>query len=52
MQGVELESEAPTFRIIVVLLEDVDTADVLPEIDWLLDGLDVEKAQQGGLAGS
>lgn len=52
MEGIELEGESPAFGIVVILFKDVDSTDVLPEVDWFLDGLDVEKAQKGGLTSS
>lgn len=41
VKGVELECEPPSFGISVVFFEDVDTANIFPEVDWFLDGLDV-----------
>lgn len=52
MESIELEGEAPSFRVVVVFLEDVDAADVLPKVDWFLDRLDVEEGEKSGLAGS
>lgn len=52
MEGIELECESPSFGIGVVLFEDIDPADVFPEVDRLLDGLDVQEAEESRLAGS
>lgn len=40
---VELEGEGPTFRLLIVILEDVDSLDVLPLIHGLLDRGDVQQ---------
>ena len=50
MQSVELECESPSFGISVIFFEYIDTSDVFPEINWFLDGLDVQKAEKGRLA--
>ena len=52
MQGIELECESPSFGIGIVLFEDVDTTDVFPEVDWLLDSLDIQEAEESRLASS
>lgn len=52
MEGIELEGESPSFGIGVVFLEDVDTSDVFPEINWLFDGLDIEEAEESGFTGT
>jgi hypothetical protein len=52
MESVELECKAPSFGIGVVFLEDVDTSDIFPEVDWFLNSLDVQKAEECRLAGS
>ena len=52
MEGIELECESPSFGIGVVLFEDIDPADVFPEVDRLLDSLDVQEAEESRLAGS
>jgi hypothetical protein len=46
MEGIELEGESPSFGIGVVFFEDVDASDVLPEIDWFFDGLDIEETEE------
>lgn len=43
VDGVELEGEGPALGFLIVVLEDVDSLDVLPLIHGLLDGGDVEQ---------
>ena len=52
MKGIELEGESPSFGIGVVFLEDVDTSDVFPEIDWFFDCFDIEEAEESGFTGT
>lgn len=49
---VELEGEGPTFRLLIVVLEDVDSLDVLPLVHGLLDRGDVQQREESGLAGA
>jgi hypothetical protein len=50
VNSIELESKRPTFRILIVILEDVHASDVLPLIDGFLDRGDVEQGEEGGFA--
>lgn len=47
MKGIELECESPSFWVSIVLLQDVDTTDILPQVDWLFDSFYVQKAEEG-----
>lgn len=50
VDGVELEGEGPPLGVLIVILEDVHSAEVLPLVDGLLDGGNVEEGEEGGLA--
>lgn len=50
VNGVELEGEGPPLGVLIVILEHIDAAQVLPLVDGLLDGGDVEEGEEGGLA--
>jgi hypothetical protein len=52
MKGIELECESPSFGIGIIFFKNVDPANIFPEIDWFLDGLDIEEAEKSGLASS
>jgi hypothetical protein len=51
MYGIELESESPSLGILIVVFEHIDAANVLPLVDGLLYGGNIEEGEQGGLAG-
>lgn len=42
VQGVQLESESPTMRVLVEPLQDVVAACVFPLVDWLLDHFGIQ----------
>ena len=52
MEGIKLESESPSFGIGIILFEDVDASNILPEVDWFFDSIDVEEAEKSWFASS
>lgn len=48
--GVELEGEGPPLGVLIVILEDIDAAEVLPLVNGLLDEGDVEEREERGFA--
>jgi hypothetical protein len=52
MESIELECKAPSFGVGVVFFEDVDAPDIFPEVNWFLDSLDVQEAEEGRFTGS
>ena len=50
VEGVELEGKRPSFGVVVVALEDALTPHVLPLVDRLLDGRDLEEGEESAFA--
>jgi hypothetical protein len=49
MDSIELEGKCPSLWILIIVLKDIDPSYVLPLIDWLFNGGDVQKGKKSGL---
>lgn len=43
VQSIQLKCKPPSFGIIIVLFQYVDSTDIFPQINWFLDSLDVQE---------
>lgn len=50
VEGIELESERPSFGISVVSLKEVASRSIGPFVYWLFNHTDIEQGKEGALA--